>query len=73
VANSALALATFVRPRAVVTDRSTAPELFWMPYDRTLWEMGEILCDAQVGRVERAWKLPLIFRRRLKAIREFFA
>jgi delta 1-pyrroline-5-carboxylate dehydrogenase len=72
VANSALSLATFVRPRATVVDRANAPELFWMPYDADLWEMGELLADAQLGRLARAWRLPLVIRDRLRTLRAFF-
>jgi acyl-CoA reductase-like NAD-dependent aldehyde dehydrogenase len=72
VANSTLSLATFVRPRTLVVDRSGTPELFWMPYDQALWEMGELLADAQLGRVAGAWRLPLVIRERLRALRAFF-
>jgi delta 1-pyrroline-5-carboxylate dehydrogenase len=72
VANSALSLATFVRPRATVVDRASAPELFWMPYDSALWEMGDLLADAQLGRLARAWRLPLVIRDRLRTLRDFF-
>jgi len=72
VANSAHALPTFVRPRATLVDRASAPELFWMPYDDALVELGNILADAQLLRLERAWKLPLLIRKRLKAVRSFF-
>ena len=47
VANSALALSTFVRPRTLVVDRRKDPELYWMPYDETLVELGEVLADLQ--------------------------
>lgn len=72
VANSALALATFVRPRTVVVDRRKAPELYWMPYDQTLLELGDVLADLQTNRLRRAWKLPLLMRRRMRALRDFF-
>jgi len=72
VANSALALATFVRPRAVVVDRRKAPELYWMPYDDTLIELGDVLADLQGNRLDRAWKLPGLIRRRMRALRAFF-
>jgi acyl-CoA reductase-like NAD-dependent aldehyde dehydrogenase len=72
VANSALSLATFVRPRTLVVDRARTPELFWMPYDKSLWEMGELLAEAQLGRVARAWRLPLVIRERLRTLKAFF-
>jgi acyl-CoA reductase-like NAD-dependent aldehyde dehydrogenase len=72
VANSAHALATFVRPRTTVVDRATAPELFWMPYDETIWNIGDILADLQLGRVGRVLGLPLAIRERMKTLRRFF-
>jgi len=72
VANSALALATFVRPRTVVVDRRRDPELYWMPYDSGLLELGDVLADVQTGRLDRAWRLPGLMRRRLAALRAFF-
>ena len=35
--------------------------------------MGDILCDAQLMKLGRAWRLPPIIRERVKTIREFFA
>jgi len=72
VANSELSLSTFVRPRATVVDRATAPELFWMPYDAALFEMGDLIADAQLGRLARAWRLPIVIRDRLRTLRSFF-
>ncbi len=72
VANSALALGTFVRPRALVVDRRRAPEVFWMPYDGTLLELGDVLADLQSAKLDRAWKLPVLMRRRMRALRDFF-
>ncbi len=72
VANSALALSTFVRPRAVVVDRRKDLELYWMPYDETLVELGDVLADLQQNRLGRAWKLPGLIRRRMRALRAFF-
>jgi acyl-CoA reductase-like NAD-dependent aldehyde dehydrogenase len=72
VANGPDSLATFVRPRVTTVDAAESPELYWMPYDDTLRDLGETLADAQIGRVLGAWKLPLLIRRRLKTIREFF-
>jgi acyl-CoA reductase-like NAD-dependent aldehyde dehydrogenase len=72
VANSHLALPTFLRPRALVVDRKRTPELFWMPYDPTLLELGDVLADLQLGRLRGAWRLPLLIRRRMRALRDFF-
>mgnify|MGYP000931000798 CR=1 FL=1 len=76
VANSHHALSTFARPKAVVIDRGADPEPFWMPFDGALFEMGNALCEAQQMRPEsllRAWKLPLLIRKRVQTVREFFA
>jgi acyl-CoA reductase-like NAD-dependent aldehyde dehydrogenase len=72
VANGADALSTFVRPRTLIVDQSRDPELYWLPYDRTLWEVADVLADAQIGRVERLWRLPLAIRRRVARVRAFF-
>ena len=72
VAGSAHALATFVRPRATLVDRASAPEPFWMPFDGALVELGSVLADAQLMHLQRAWKLPLLLRARLRAVRAFF-
>jgi succinate-semialdehyde dehydrogenase/glutarate-semialdehyde dehydrogenase len=72
IANGKHALATFVRPRAVLVDESHSPEMFWMPYDDDLAETGNLLAEAQLGRVLGAWKLPLLLRRRVKTLKKFF-
>jgi acyl-CoA reductase-like NAD-dependent aldehyde dehydrogenase len=72
VANGPEALSTFVRPRATVTDESSAPEPFWMPYDAALREMGDILADVQIMRLLRAWKLPFLMKKRVDTVRRFF-
>jgi hypothetical protein len=72
VANSALALPTFVRPRAVVIDSASAHELYWPPYDRGLLEFGDILADVQRGVLGRAWRLPLLLRERMRTLKAFF-
>jgi acyl-CoA reductase-like NAD-dependent aldehyde dehydrogenase len=71
IANGPEALTTFVRPRVVTVDGSEGAELYFMPYDDTLREIGEALADAQIGVLGNAWKLPLLMRRRLAALRSF--
>ena len=73
VANSELALAAFVRPRAVLLDRNTDPELYWMPYDKALWELGNLLADAQLFKLSGVWKVPFLIKRRMDTVRAFFA
>ncbi len=72
IANSHLALPTFVRPRTTVVDRSTALELYWLPYDRGVWEFGDVLCDLQRGVMDRAWRVPLLLRDRMRRLKAFF-
>jgi acyl-CoA reductase-like NAD-dependent aldehyde dehydrogenase len=72
IANGPEALSTFVRPRVLAVDGSSGPELYWMPYDDTLREIGEAVADAQIGVLSNAWKLPLLMRRRLGALKAFF-
>jgi acyl-CoA reductase-like NAD-dependent aldehyde dehydrogenase len=73
IANSELALNVFVRPRAVLLDRNTDPELYWMPYDKALWELGNLLADAQLFKLGGAWKIPFLIKRRIDTVRAFFA
>lgn len=70
VTNSALALLTFARPRAILEDHATDPEPFWIPFDRTLFELGELLCELQAGNLMGAWRIPMLLRRRVRALRE---
>jgi acyl-CoA reductase-like NAD-dependent aldehyde dehydrogenase len=72
VANSAHALSTFVRPRATIIDGASAPETYWMPYDDALRQLGELLADAQLGRIGRAWRIPLLLRARMRSLKGFF-
>ena len=39
---------------------------------QALAELGEVLSEAQLFQLERAWKIPILLRRRLKTIRDFF-
>ena len=73
VANGALSLHTFTRPRTVLVDSNSAPELYWMPYDRNLWELGNLLSDAQRMKLGGAWKIPFLIRDRVAAVKKFFA
>ncbi|MFO0680005.1 MAG: aldehyde dehydrogenase family protein [Polyangiaceae bacterium] len=72
VAGSTWSLATFARPKATLHDSGTDADIYWMPLDRTLGEIGEALADAQIGKFWNAWKLPLWMRARKRAIRAFF-
>jgi delta 1-pyrroline-5-carboxylate dehydrogenase len=72
IANGPESLGTFVRPRAVIVDEASAPENFWMPYDKALLELGDLLADAQIGRILGAWKIPLLLRERVETVKRFF-
>jgi acyl-CoA reductase-like NAD-dependent aldehyde dehydrogenase len=72
IANGPEALSTFVRPRVVAVDGFGGPELYWMPYDDTLREIGETAADAQIGVLGNAWKLPFLLRRRIAGLKAFF-
>ncbi len=71
VANSDLSLLTFAHPKTIAIDENEL-EPFFMPFDRTLRDLGEALVKAQLGDILGAAKLPLLLRRRAKRIREFF-
>lgn len=73
VANSALALGLFTRPKTILLDRNTDPELFWLPYDKTLWELANLLADAQLFRLGGAWKIPFLIKRRVDTVKAFFS
>ncbi|MEZ4297804.1 MAG: aldehyde dehydrogenase family protein [Polyangiaceae bacterium] len=72
VANSEHALSTFTRPKTLVIDGASDPDFFWLPYDKSLVEIGNLLADAQIGKVLRAWKLPFLMRDRVSRIKDFF-
>jgi acyl-CoA reductase-like NAD-dependent aldehyde dehydrogenase len=71
IANSELSLTTFAHPKTIVVDENPV-EFFFMPFDRTLRDAGEALIKGQIGDFLGAAKLPLLLRRRMKRVREFF-
>lgn len=73
IANSPLSLTTFCRPKSLLIDENPQPEPFWMPFDKAAFELGDVLADAQIARIGRAWKLPFLIQKRLKTIQRFFA
>lgn len=72
VANSELSLLTYCRPKSVLIDENSQPEPFWMPFDASTFELGDILAEAQIARIARAWKLPILLSKRMKRIQRFF-
>jgi len=73
IANSALSLTTFCRPKAILVDENRNPEPFWMPFDPATFELGDRLADAQLLRIGRAWRIPILLSKRLARIKSFFA
>ena len=72
VANSRLALPTFARPQTLLIDEADSPEPYWLPFDSRAWELGDLLAEAQLLRLARAWKIPVLLRQRIKTIQDFF-
>lgn len=72
IANSRHALATFCRPKALLVDESKSPEPFWLPYDRNAFLLADILAESQLFRLDRVWRLPLLLRERVRAVKAFF-
>ncbi|HEB53058.1 MAG TPA: aldehyde dehydrogenase family protein [bacterium] len=79
VANSALALQVFTRPKTLLIDTSSKPDPFWFPFDRDLWRIGKDTVDlllrplAVVLRPGRLLRFLAAGLRRPKTIRRFFA
>jgi acyl-CoA reductase-like NAD-dependent aldehyde dehydrogenase len=71
VANGELSLLTFMHPKAVVVDDNDA-EFWFMPFDRTLRDLGEALVKAQLGDLLGAVRIPLLMRKRKKRLRDFY-
>jgi succinate-semialdehyde dehydrogenase/glutarate-semialdehyde dehydrogenase len=72
IANSAWSLALFCRPRSLLVDENKGFEPFWMPFDASTFELGDLLADAQIMKIGRAWKLPLLLAKRSKRLARFF-
>ena len=72
IANSSHSLTTFCRPKSILVDENGAPEPFWLPFDPATYELGDLLADAQLMRIGRAWKIPILLAKRARAIRRFF-
>jgi acyl-CoA reductase-like NAD-dependent aldehyde dehydrogenase len=72
IASSAWSLLTFARPKVLAVDRSRGPDPYWVPFDQDLLELGDLLADAQLGRLGRAFRIPLLLRRRIQTIKRFF-
>lgn len=69
VANSRHAYATFVRRRAVLVDKGSAPDPWWFPTDEHLAPFAEALVQRQLGSLGALLKLGGLLGKRVKAIR----
>lgn len=72
IANGPESLGLFTRPKTLLVDEGKNVEPFWLPYDAHTWELGDLLSEAQLMRLERAWKLPIVLKRRIGAVKRFF-
>ncbi len=71
VANSQFAMATYTRPRTILTDKSKAPDPWWLPLDSVMGDIAERLALAQLGQVTAAIKVPGLFKKRVRTILDF--
>lgn len=69
VASSRHAYATFVRRRAVLVDKNTNPDPWWMPADEHLKAFGEALVQRQLGKLTAMLDLMGLLGKRLKSIK----
>jgi acyl-CoA reductase-like NAD-dependent aldehyde dehydrogenase len=72
IAGSAWSLLTFAHPKAIAVDKSSGPDPYWVPFDQDLIELGDLLAEAQLGRLSRAFRIPLLLSRRVETIKRFF-
>lgn len=71
VANSELALHTFVRPRTIFVDKGRKPDPWWLPADSILADIAERLARAQLGDLAAGLKLPGLMSKRQKKLLGF--
>jgi acyl-CoA reductase-like NAD-dependent aldehyde dehydrogenase len=72
IANSEYALLTFCRPKSLLVDKNTDPDPFWLPFDRDLFDLGDVLSDAMIGKIGQAWRVPLLAAKRVQTIKRFW-
>ncbi len=73
IANSIHSLSLFCRPKSLLVDSNTGPDPFWLPFDRSLYDLGDLLADAMVGRVGQAFRIPILALGRAKTIKKFWS
>jgi acyl-CoA reductase-like NAD-dependent aldehyde dehydrogenase len=69
IASGTHSLLYYARPKTLVIDRNTAPDPWWLPMDETLANVAERLAQVQLGNFMLALKIPLLFRKRVAAVR----
>ncbi len=72
IANSSYALTLFCRPKSLLVDKNKDPDPFWLPFDRDLYDLGDLLADAMIGRVGQAFRIPLLALARTRTIKRFW-
>ena len=72
IANSIYSLSNFAQPKTVLIDRSNNPEPYWLPYNPETLELGQLVADMQLRKIDKIWKVPLLIRSRMKALKSFF-
>jgi acyl-CoA reductase-like NAD-dependent aldehyde dehydrogenase len=73
IANSSYALTLFCRPKSLLVDANKDPDPFWLPFDRNLYDLGDLLADAMTGKVGQAFRIPLLALQRTKTIKRFWS
>jgi acyl-CoA reductase-like NAD-dependent aldehyde dehydrogenase len=72
IANSEHALTLFCRPKTLLVDKNKDPEPFWLPNDKDLFTLGDLLADAQVGKIAQAFRIPFLAKKRVNAVKKFW-
>jgi acyl-CoA reductase-like NAD-dependent aldehyde dehydrogenase len=70
IATGPHSLLYYVRPKTLVVDTNEKPDPWWLPMDATMADVAERLALAQLGNIGAALKIPMLFRRRIQAIRQ---
>lgn len=71
IANSALSLQHYTRPRTLVLDRKKSPDAWWFPMNSTALKLGQSLAEAQLGNLRAALQLPFLISKREKQVRNY--
>jgi succinate-semialdehyde dehydrogenase/glutarate-semialdehyde dehydrogenase len=73
IANSLYALTLFCRPKSLLVDDNRGPDPFWLPFDRSLYDLGDLLADAMLGRIGQAFRIPFLALGRANTIKRFWS